>query len=163
MTVELYPAIDLRGGKVVRLLQGDYAQETVYGDDPIAVALSFVEAGATWIHIVDLDAARTGEAINRRVVADVARQFEVSTSLTAGSGLAWIWQESSTGLRGSSFESRHARDLKLRNSAVAGASGWLGHLRRQTLYLQRRRGAWVMQFIIHCEVATSDKSRWGFA
>lgn len=97
------------------------------------------------------------------VVADVARQFEVSTSLTAGSGLAWIWQESSTGLRGSSFESRHARDLKLRNSAVAGASGWLGHLRRQTLYLQRRRSAWVMQFIIHCEVATSDKSRWGFA
>ena len=44
---ELYPAIDLRGGRVVRLLQGDYAQETVYGDDPVAVATSFADAGAT--------------------------------------------------------------------------------------------------------------------
>ncbi len=45
----LYPAIDLRGGRVVRLRQGDYADETVYGDDPVAVARSFVDDGATWI------------------------------------------------------------------------------------------------------------------
>ncbi|CAB4552221.1 unannotated protein [freshwater metagenome] len=87
MTVELYPAIDLRGGQVVRLLQGDYARETVYGDDPVAVALSFVEAGATWIHIVDLDAARTGEAINRRVVADVARAVGDRAAVQTGGGV----------------------------------------------------------------------------
>ena len=87
MTVELYPAIDLRGGQVVRLLQGDYAQETVYGDDPVAVALSFVEAGATWIHIVDLDAARTGEAINRRVVAAVARAVGDRAAVQTGGGV----------------------------------------------------------------------------
>jgi len=69
---ELYPAIDLRDGHVVRLLQGDYAQQTTYGDDPVAVALGFAEAGATWIHVVDLDAARSGSPVNRPVVAAIA-------------------------------------------------------------------------------------------
>ena len=59
---ELYPAIDLRGGRCVRLFQGDYAQETVYDDDPVRVAREFEDAGAPWIHVVDLDAARTGES-----------------------------------------------------------------------------------------------------
>ena len=59
--MELYPAIDLRGGQCVRLYQGDFAQETVYGDDPVAQARRFAEAGSRWIHVVDLDAARTGD------------------------------------------------------------------------------------------------------
>ena len=58
--MELYPAIDLRGGRCVRLYQGDYDQETVYGDDPVAVARGFDEAGTPWIHVVDLAAALTG-------------------------------------------------------------------------------------------------------
>jgi phosphoribosylformimino-5-aminoimidazole carboxamide ribotide isomerase len=60
----LYPAIDLRGGRCVRLYQGDYAAETVYSDSPAAVATAFAAAGAPWLHVVDLDAARTGELIN---------------------------------------------------------------------------------------------------
>ena len=84
---ELYPAIDLRGGRVVRLLQGDYAQETFYGDDPIAVATSFADAGATWIHIVDLDAARTGDPINRPVVAAVAKALRGRASIQTGGGV----------------------------------------------------------------------------
>ncbi|MFC4728839.1 HisA/HisF-related TIM barrel protein [Coralloluteibacterium thermophilus] len=56
----LYPAIDVRGGRVVRLAQGDYARETRYADDPVAVAERFAAAGATWLHLVDLDAARDG-------------------------------------------------------------------------------------------------------
>ena len=84
---ELYPAIDLRGGRVVRLLQGDYAQETVYGDDPGAVATSFADAGATWIHIVDLDAARTGDPINRPVVAAVAKALRGRASIQTGGGV----------------------------------------------------------------------------
>ena len=67
--IELYPAIDLRGGRGVRLEQGDYEPETVYGDDPVAVARGFEAAGRRWIHVVDLDAARTGEPVNRAVVA----------------------------------------------------------------------------------------------
>ena len=67
--LEILPAIDLRGGKCVRLRQGDYARETVFGDDPAAVAARFVAGGATRVHVVDLDAARTG----RRTNADAVR------------------------------------------------------------------------------------------
>ena len=56
----VYPAIDVRDGRVVRLQQGDYARETRYGDDPLALALDYAAAGATWLHLVDLDAARDG-------------------------------------------------------------------------------------------------------
>ena len=59
--IDLLPAIDLRGGHCVRLHQGDFAAETVYDDDPVRVASEFAAAGARWIHVVDLDAARTGE------------------------------------------------------------------------------------------------------
>jgi phosphoribosylformimino-5-aminoimidazole carboxamide ribotide isomerase len=70
--VLLFPAIDLRGGRVVRLRQGDFADETVYGDEPVAVAVGFAEEGAAWIHVVDLDAARTGDPINRSVIGAIA-------------------------------------------------------------------------------------------
>ena len=69
--MDLLPAIDLRGGRVVRLHRGDYARETVYGDDPVAVALAYQAAGAGWIHIVDLDAARA-QGDNRSLVGAVA-------------------------------------------------------------------------------------------
>jgi phosphoribosylformimino-5-aminoimidazole carboxamide ribotide isomerase len=69
--MDLYPAIDLRGGRCVRLLQGDFDRETVYGDDPVLVARGFAAAGAPWIHVVDLDAARR-EGDNRSVIAALA-------------------------------------------------------------------------------------------
>ena len=56
----VYPALDIRGGRVVRLAQGDYARETHYGDDPLPRAAAFAEAGARWMHLVDLDAAKAG-------------------------------------------------------------------------------------------------------
>ena len=57
---EILPAIDLRGGRVVRLKQGDFARETSYSDDPVAVAVQFAAEGARWLHVVDLDGARSG-------------------------------------------------------------------------------------------------------
>jgi phosphoribosylformimino-5-aminoimidazole carboxamide ribotide isomerase len=60
MSFTVYPAIDVRDGRVVRLRQGDYAQETRYSDDPLAVATRYAQAGAEWLHLVDLDAARAG-------------------------------------------------------------------------------------------------------
>ncbi|VXB67722.1 N-(5'-phospho-L-ribosyl-formimino)-5-amino-1-(5'-phosphoribosyl)-4-imidazolecarboxamide isomerase [Luteimonas sp. 9C] len=60
MAFTVYPAIDIRHGRVVRLAQGDYAQETRYGDDPLAQIEAYAEAGAEWLHLVDLDAAREG-------------------------------------------------------------------------------------------------------
>jgi len=83
--MELYPAIDLRGGACVRLVQGDYAREKVYGGDPLAVAREFEADGASWIHVVDLDAARTGRPENRAVVAAIADV--VSIPVQAGGGI----------------------------------------------------------------------------
>ena len=82
--IELYPAIDLRDGRCVRLYQGDYGRETVYGDDPVAQALAFEAEGAAWIHVVDLDAARTGEPVNRPVVAAIAAAVSVPVQTGGG-------------------------------------------------------------------------------
>ena len=71
----LLPAIDLRGGAVVRLLHGDYSAETRYGDDPLAVAEDFADQGARWVHIVDLDAARGDGPINRPAIGQVAERL----------------------------------------------------------------------------------------
>lgn len=71
-TFAILPAIDLRDGKVVRLRQGDFAREQVYADDPIAVARGFVDARASWIHVVDLDGARAGERRQAATIAGIA-------------------------------------------------------------------------------------------
>lgn len=86
----VYPAIDLRGGNVVRLRQGDYADETVYGDDPLSVAESFVAAGATWVHMVDLDAAKGDAAVNRPVIARVAAALAGRARLQVGGGVRGV-------------------------------------------------------------------------
>jgi phosphoribosylformimino-5-aminoimidazole carboxamide ribotide isomerase len=83
--MDLYPAIDLRGGRCVRLYQGDYDQETVYDNDPVEQAKAFETAGAPWIHVVDLDAARTGRPVNREVVAEIA--CAVKVPVQAGGGV----------------------------------------------------------------------------
>lgn len=84
--MDLYPAIDLRDGRCVRLYQGDYGKETAYGTDPVAVAGHFAAGGARWIHVVDLDAARTGVAENRDVVAAIARAVP-GVAVEAGGGI----------------------------------------------------------------------------
>jgi phosphoribosylformimino-5-aminoimidazole carboxamide ribotide isomerase len=83
--IELYPAIDLRDGRAVRLLRGEFEAETVYSQDPVEVARSYEAAGARWIHVVDLDAARTGEPANLALVAAIAGT--VACSVQAGGGV----------------------------------------------------------------------------
>jgi phosphoribosylformimino-5-aminoimidazole carboxamide ribotide isomerase len=68
---DLYPSIDLRGGQCVRLRQGDFEAETVYDADPLQVARDFAAAGTRWIHVVDLDAARTGEPANLTIIETI--------------------------------------------------------------------------------------------
>jgi phosphoribosylformimino-5-aminoimidazole carboxamide ribotide isomerase len=86
--VILLPAIDIRGGKAVRLRQGDFAEETVYADDPFEAARSFVEAGARFLHMVDLDGAREGEPVNLHHVERITR--ELSVPVEVGGGLRSI-------------------------------------------------------------------------
>jgi phosphoribosylformimino-5-aminoimidazole carboxamide ribotide isomerase len=81
---ELYPAIDVRDGRCVRLYQGDYDRETDNGGDPVAQARAFAADGAPWIHVVDLDAARTGDPRNRSVVAAVAAAVDVPVQAGGG-------------------------------------------------------------------------------
>jgi phosphoribosylformimino-5-aminoimidazole carboxamide ribotide isomerase len=78
----VYPAIDVRDGRVVRLRQGDYAQETRYGDDPCTMAEAYAKAGAEWLHLVDLDAARVGGY----TLAPLLRTIKERTSLRVQSG-----------------------------------------------------------------------------
>ena len=85
--IELYPAIDLLGGRVVRLRQGDYADETVYGNDPVSVARDFAAEGARWIHVVDLDAAKSGDPINRPVVAAIVAALDGMAQVQTGGGV----------------------------------------------------------------------------
>lgn len=80
----IYPAIDMRGGKCVRLIQGDYNQETVYGDSPFEMAQLFANDGAEWIHMVDLDGAKQGKRVNDQYVLDVAKKLNVKVQIGGG-------------------------------------------------------------------------------
>jgi phosphoribosylformimino-5-aminoimidazole carboxamide ribotide isomerase len=102
VTFEVIPAIDLRGGRVVRLRRGEFDDETAYGDDPVVTAIQFANAGARWIHIVDLDGARSGRPAQGDVVRDV---------IAAVDGRVWI--EVSGGLREASV---------VNDALMAGAS-----------------------------------------
>lgn len=82
--MEVWPAIDLRGGKCVRLQQGDYTRETVFGDDPAAIARHWVEQGARRLHLVDLDGAREGRPRNRAAVAEILNAVSDRSPLPPG-------------------------------------------------------------------------------
>jgi phosphoribosylformimino-5-aminoimidazole carboxamide ribotide isomerase len=82
--VLIIPAIDLRGGKCVRLRQGDYAQETIFGSDPAALAETWVSMGARYLHIVDLDGAREGRPVNGDAIRRIVAQAKVPCQLGGG-------------------------------------------------------------------------------
>ncbi|MGY6500167.1 MAG: 1-(5-phosphoribosyl)-5-[(5-phosphoribosylamino)methylideneamino]imidazole-4-carboxamide isomerase [Acidimicrobiales bacterium] len=82
--MDLFPAIDLLGGRVVQLVQGDFDSGTVHGDDPVETALAFESAGCPWIHCVDLDAARTGDPVNRAHIAAIVDAVSVPVQVGGG-------------------------------------------------------------------------------
>ena len=90
--MEIIPAIDLKGGKCVRLYQGDYEQETVFDEDPTAAALRWYSQGAQWLHVVDLDGAAMGEPRNVEAVGEIIKQSGLLVELGGG-----IRQESVAG------------------------------------------------------------------
>ena len=82
--MDLYPAIDLRSGQVVRLARGDYEHQTIYDDDPVGVARRFDSAGARWIHVVDLDAARDGGNPNLSVIEAICANVDARVQTGGG-------------------------------------------------------------------------------
>jgi len=85
--IDLYPSIDLLDGGVVRLRQGDYSARIDYHNDPVATAVDFADQGAAWVHVVDLDAARFGTAVNRDMIVEIAAALAGRASLQTGGGV----------------------------------------------------------------------------
>ena len=82
--LNIFPAIDMRGGKCVRLFKGDYAQETIYGESPFEMAKSFADAGATFVHMVDLDGAKDGSRVHAADVIRVAKELPIQVQIGGG-------------------------------------------------------------------------------
>jgi phosphoribosylformimino-5-aminoimidazole carboxamide ribotide isomerase len=84
MTFEIIPSIDIRGGQCVRLLQGNYNEETVYGNDPVAMAKRWQDEGGTRLHVVDLDGARDGVPANIEAIEQIARKLSIPVQMGGG-------------------------------------------------------------------------------
>ena len=82
--MQLYPAIDIRGGKCVRLRQGNYNDETIFGDDPVEMALRWKQEGAEWLHLVDLDGAKAGRPVNHEVVKRIVSETGIPCQMGGG-------------------------------------------------------------------------------
>jgi phosphoribosylformimino-5-aminoimidazole carboxamide ribotide isomerase len=167
--VLILPAIDLRGGQCVRLRQGDYAQETVFDADPAAVARRWVEQGATWLHIVDLDGARAGQPINgasvRAIVqAGVPCQLGggIRTEADLNEVFGWGVQRVVLGTRAlqdadwcatmcRQFPGRVALGIDARDGRVA-TEGWLHTSDISALALARRSASWPPAAIVYTDI-----------
>ncbi len=170
----LFPAIDLRGGRVVRLVQGDYSRQTTYGDDPLSQAKMFADAGATWLHLVDLDGARTGRIAHLDVIEEICQgtrlQVEVGGGvrsegtinelLKAGVqrviiGTAalrnWEWFEALMG--NPTYRGRLVLGLDARDGMLA-VSGWEQTTSVQAVEIAAKVSDWPLSAIIYTDIAT---------
>ena len=82
--MEIWPAIDIRGGKCVRLRQGDYAQETIFGENPVEMAKHWVSQGAMRLHLVDLDGAKSGDSVNFQIISNIVQETGVICEIGGG-------------------------------------------------------------------------------
>jgi phosphoribosylformimino-5-aminoimidazole carboxamide ribotide isomerase len=168
--VLILPAIDLRGGQCVRLRQGDYAQETVFGDDPAAMARRWVDQGASYLHLVDLDGARAGRPVNgdsvRRIVAASGVHCQLGGGLRSeahlGEALSWGVQRVILGTRAlqdpawceamcRAFPNQVMLGIDARAGRVA-TEGWLQESQTSALDLARRCAAWPLAGIIYTDI-----------
>jgi phosphoribosylformimino-5-aminoimidazole carboxamide ribotide isomerase len=169
-SVLILPAIDLRGGRCVRLRQGDYAQETVFGDDPAAMARRWVDQGATYLHLVDLDGARQGHPVYGDSVRRIVRAAGVPCQLGGGlrseghlaEALAWGVGRVVIGTRALQdpgwcervcrrFPGRVALGIDARAGRVA-TEGWLQVSDRPALDLARQCAAWPVAALIYTDI-----------
>lgn len=169
--MQIYPAIDLRGGQCVRLQQGDYDRETVFGADPAAMARRWVEQGATYLHLVDLDGARDGQPRNGASVQAIVAASGVPcqlggglrTEADIGQALAWgvarvvigtkalrepAWFESIC----RRFPGRVVLGIDARNGQVA-TDGWLQVSSRSALELARQLGGLPLAGLVYTDIS----------
>lgn len=166
----IFPAIDLRGGRCVRLRQGDYQQETVFGDDPAALARRWAAQGARYLHLVDLDGARAGHPVNGPSVRAAAAAVDVPCQLGGGlrteadvaEALGWGVARVVIGTRALKdpagfealcrrFPGRVVLGIDARNGRVA-TDGWLEDSDTPALDLARRCAAWPLAALVHTDI-----------
>ncbi|HEX3729479.1 MAG TPA: 1-(5-phosphoribosyl)-5-[(5-phosphoribosylamino)methylideneamino]imidazole-4-carboxamide isomerase [Opitutaceae bacterium] len=169
MTV--YPAIDLKGGRCVRLAQGRADRETVYAEDPAAVAAEFKAAGAAWVHVVDLDGAFTGEMANLAAIGKVAAlglkvQFGggLRTAEAVAAALAQGASRVVIGTRAAESEDFVAALVRAHGEKIAvgidakegmvAVRGWVGATGTEAVAFARRMDALGVRTLIHTDVAT---------
>jgi phosphoribosylformimino-5-aminoimidazole carboxamide ribotide isomerase len=169
--VLILPAIDLRGSQCVRLQQGDYARETVFGADPAAMARRWVEQGAACLHLVDLDGAREGRPVNGDSVRAIVAAAGVPCQLGGGlrsdahveEALAWGVARVVVGTRAlrdpewcrslcQRFPDRIAVGIDARDGLVA-VEGWLEASDRSALDFARQCGRWGAAAIIYTDIS----------
>ena len=169
--MQVYPAIDLRDGKCVRLRQGDYQQETVFGANPAEMARRWVDEGATYLHLVDLDGAREGRPINGASVRAIVRAAVVPCQLGGGlrteadiqEALSWGVARVILGTRAlqspawlaqmaQRFPGRIVLGIDARDGKVA-AQGWLDVSEVDALDLARQCGHPPLSAIIYTDIA----------
>lgn len=169
--VQILPAIDLRGGQCVRLRQGDYAQETVFGDDPADMARRWVEQGATYLHLVDLDGARRGHPVNGDSVRRIVQASGVPCQLGGGlrsedrirEALEWGVERVILGTRAlldpvgcesmcRQFPGRVCLGIDARQGRVA-IHGWKKDSEQSALELARRCAAWPLAAIVYTDIS----------
>ncbi|MCC6679649.1 MAG: 1-(5-phosphoribosyl)-5-[(5-phosphoribosylamino)methylideneamino]imidazole-4-carboxamide isomerase [Phycisphaeraceae bacterium] len=169
----LFPAIDLRGGKVVRLTQGDYARQTTYGDDPLEQAQVFAQAGASWLHVVDLDGARSGEMTHaphvRRICAETTLKVEVGGGVRSEQAIDlllncgvervilgtaalrnWAWFEKL--VQHKAYQRKLVLGLDARGGKVA-TDGWEKTSDVTALEIARRVSDWPLAAIVYTDIA----------
>ncbi len=169
----IYPAIDIRGGRCVRLQQGDYGRETVFDDDPVAVARRWAELGAECLHLVDLDGAREGRPVNGETVRAIVKAVEDVIPCQLGGGLrtmddvalarSWGVDRAIVGTRAvkdpEGFEAicdRYpffvALGLDARDGRVA-TDGWLEVSDVPAVELARRFASWPISAVIYTDIS----------
>ncbi len=166
----LLPAIDLRGGQCVRLRQGDYSQETVFGADPAAMARRWVEQGATYLHLVDLDGARQGRPVNGDSVRAIVKAAGVPCQLGGGlrqeghiaEALGWGVARIILGTRAlqdptwcadmcRKYPGQIALGIDARHGRVA-TEGWLETSERSAVDLAKECSSWPPAAIIYTDI-----------
>jgi len=172
--MHLFPAIDLRDGQVVRLTQGDYDRQTTYRDDPLAQAKAFADAGSTWLHLVDLDGARTGVMSHQGVIREICRDSGLRVEVGGGvrsSGAIdrlldagvervvlgtaalsnWDWFE---GLMSNpTYRDRIVLGLDARDGKLA-VSGWEQTTDAAAIDVAKKVSDWPLAAIVYTDIAT---------
>jgi phosphoribosylformimino-5-aminoimidazole carboxamide ribotide isomerase len=167
----IFPAIDLRGGQCVRLRQGDYAQETIFGSDPAEMARRWVSQGATWLHLVDLDGAREGRPVNGESVRRILAATGVSCQLGGGlrteeqiaETLSWGVARVILGTRALKdpawlehvcrrFRGKVVVGIDAKNGRVA-TDGWTQVSERSALDLARQCESWGIAALVYTDIS----------